>query len=458
MEAFTYRSRINTSAKNLFKWHKKPAAFERLTPPWEDVEVLDRTGGIEDGSRVSIRTKIGPVPIIWLIEHRDYREEEQFCDIQIKGPFKHWEHTHTFVPDGANACFMEDNVKFLLPMGALGELFGNELVIRKLETLFEYRHGTLMNDMAMHKKYGVKPMKVLITGSTGLIGSSLIAFLSTGGHSVTCLKRNKSKIGEDDLYWNPEKREIDTSKLEGFDAVVHLSGENVAGRWTDEKKAEIEDSRVKSTRLLCNSLSKLKKKPSVLVCASAIGYYGDRGDEILTEDSQAGRGFLPDVSKKWEAATEVARKAGIRVVNLRLGVVLSPRGGALEKMLLPFRVGLGGKVGSGRQWMSWISIHDVIGAAYHAINVDSIEGPVNAVSPKPVTNVEFTSILGNVLKRPTFFTVPSLLLRALFGEMADETLLSSTRVMPSKLLSTGFEFQFTDLEASLRNLLGKPKV
>lgn len=301
-------------------------------------------------------------------------------------------------------------------------------------------------------------MKVLITGSTGLIGSSLIPFLSTGGHSIACLKRDKSKIGENDLYWDPGKGEIDASKLEGFDAVVHLSGENVAGRWTDEKKAQIEESRVKSTRLLSNTLSKLKKKPAVLVCASAIGFYGDRGDEILTEDSRAGKGFLADVSKKWEAATGAARKAGIRVVNLRLGVVLSPRGGALEKMLLPFRVGLGARVGSGHQWMSWVSIHDVIGAIYHAINDESIEGPVNAVSPKAVTNLEFTTTLGNVLNRPTFFAIPSLLLRALFGEMADETLLSSTRAMPSKLLSTGYEFQFADLEASLRNLLGKPKV
>jgi uncharacterized protein (TIGR01777 family) len=394
----------------------------------------------------------------WLIEHRDYREEKQFCDIQIKGPFKHWEHTHTFVPDGPNACFLEDNVKFLLPMWILGEVFGNELVIRRLETLFEYRHGTLMRDMKMHKKYGVTPMKILITGSTGLIGSSLIPFLTTGGHRVIRLKRDKSKIGENDLYWNPEKGEIDTSKLEGFDAVVHLSGENVARRWTDEKKAEIEESRVKSTRLLSNSLSKLEKKPAVLVCASAIGFYGNRDDEILTEDSQAGKGFLADVGRKWEAATALARKAGIRVVNLRLGVVLSPRGGALEKMLLPFRVGLGGKVGSGHQWMSWISIHDVIGATYHAINDDSIVGPVNAVSPKPATNLEFTNTLGNVLKRPTFFSVPSSLLRVIFGEMADETLLSSARVMPSKLLSSGYEFQFTDLETSLRNLLGKPKV
>lgn len=459
MEVFTYRSRINISATKLFKWHKQPGAFERLAPPWEPVEVLEKTGGIQNGSRVVIKTRIGPIPLIWQIEHTNYKEGKQFCDIQIRGPFRRWEHTHTFIPDGPNSCVMEDNVKFLLPMGMLGELFGNELVIRKLETLFEYRHGTLINDITMHKKYGVKPMKVLITGSTGLVGSSLVPFLSTGGHAITCLKRDKSKIGDNDLYWDPEKGEIDTSKLEGFDAVVHLSGENVAGRWTDKKKAQIENSRVHSTRFLCNTLSKkLKKKPGVLICASAVGFYGNRDEEILTEDSKAGKGFLADVAKKWEAATAVARKAGIRVVNLRLGVVLSPRGGALEKMLFPFRIGIGGKIGSGRQWMSWISIHDVIGAIYHAMNDDSLDGPVNAVSPNPVTNFEFTATLGRVLNRPTFFAMPSFLLRTLFGEMADEMLLSSSRVKPSRLLSAGYQFQFDDLEASLRNLLGRPKV
>lgn len=458
MESFTYRSRINTSVKSLFKWHTRPGAFERLTPPWEFVEVLERTNGIEDGSRVVIRTKIGPVPMIWLIEHRDYKEERQFCDIQIKGPFRKWEHTHTFVPDGPNACFVEDNVKFLLPLGTLGEVFGNEFVIRNLETLFEYRHGTLLKDIRMHKKYGVKPMKILISGATGLIGSSLIPFVTTGGHTVISLKRDKTKIGDNDVYWNPAKGEIAAAKLEGFDAAVHLSGENVAGRWTDEKKSEIEESRIKSTGFLCNALSKLQKKPNVLVCASAIGFYGDRGDEVLTEESKAGKGFLAEVAKKWEAATGKARKAGIRVVNLRLGVVLSPRGGALGKMLLPFRLGLGGKLGNGGQYMSWISIDDVIGAIYHAINDDSLEGAVNAVSPAPVTNLEFKDTLGKVLNRPTFLTIPSLFLRTLLGEMADETLLSSTRVIPSKLLSSGYEFQYTDLEASLRNLLGKPKV
>ncbi|MDA2919440.1 TIGR01777 family oxidoreductase [Desulfobacterota bacterium AH_259_B03_O07] len=298
-------------------------------------------------------------------------------------------------------------------------------------------------------------MKILISGSTGFIGSALIPFLTTGGHSVSRLLRTKSGLSENDVFWDPAKGEIETSKLEGYGEVVHLSGENVAGRWTSVKKREIENSRVNSTNFICKTIAKLKKKPKVLVCASAIGFYGDRDDEILTEESDFGTGFLAEVAKRWEAATDSASEAGIRVVNLRFGVVLSPKGGALEKMLLPFRLGLGGKMGSGDQYISWISIEDAIVAIYHSMNNESIEGPLNVVSPDPVTNLDFTKILGKVLNRPTIFSIPSFLLKSIFGEMADETLLSSTRVEPSKLLSTGYEFQYPDLENALRHLLGK---
>jgi len=298
-------------------------------------------------------------------------------------------------------------------------------------------------------------MKILISGSSGLIGSSLIPLLTTGGHSVTRLVRSKRGISENDVYWDPVDEEVETSKIEGHDVVIHLSGENVAGRWTSDKKREIEDSRINTTKFICQTMAKLKKKPKLLVCASAVGFYGDRDDEILTEESKAGTGFLGEVAKEWEAATDTASKAGIRVVNLRFGVVLSPKGGALGKMLLPFQLGLGGKMGSGDQYISWISIDDAIGAIYHTISTDSLHGPVNIVSPNPVTNFEFTKILGKVLNRPTIFSIPSFLLKSIFGEMADETLLSSTRVEPSKLLSTGYEFQYPDLENALRHLLGK---
>jgi uncharacterized protein len=455
MEIIKYRSNIKAPAKYVFNWHTLPGAFERLTPPWERLEVLDRKGGITNGARVVIKNNFGPISFLWVVEHRDYIEGKQFRDVQISGPFTLWEHTHKVIPDGTRACFMEDEIKFILPLGFVAHTIGKEFEKNKLNTLFKYRHATLKNDIIVQRKYGIKPMKIIITGSSGLVGSSLIPFLSTGGHHITRFTRSKTDAAQGIAYWDPAKKKIDASKLEGFDAVVHLSGENVAGRWTSEKKAEIENSRVNTTEFLCKNLAKLDKKPKVLVCASAIGFYGDRGDEILTEQSVAGSGFLAEVAKKWESATDIASKSGIRVVNIRFGVVLSPKGGALEKMLLPFQMGLGGKIGSGEQYISWISIDDAIGVIYYAITGDSIQGPLNAVSPNSVTNLEFTKTLGRVLNRPTIFPVPSFVLKFLFGEMAEETLLASARVEPSKLLSSGYEFLYPDLEVALRHLLGK---
>jgi uncharacterized protein (TIGR01777 family) len=243
--------------------------------------------------------------------------------------------------------------------------------------------------------------------------------------------------------------------LEDFDAVVHLAGESIVGRWTPEKKARILESRAKGTRLLCESLADLRSRPIVLVSASAIGYYGDRGDQVMDEESSAGSLFLSKVAKAWEAATDAARRNGIRVVNLRIGFVLGKAGGGLATMLLPFKLGVGGRVGSGRQYMSWIAIDDVVGAISHAILSDSLRGPVNAVAPNPVTNREFTKTLGRVLWRPTIFPLPAFAARLVMGEMADDLLLASTRVKPSRLLSSGYEFRFPQLEGALRHVLGK---
>src|SRR5208337_437385 len=243
--------------------------------------------------------------------------------------------------------------------------------------------------------------------------------------------------------------------LEDFDAVVHLAGESIVGRWTAEKKARILESRVKGTRLLCESLAHLRDRPLVLVSASAIGYYGDRGNQVLDEESSAGSLFLSEVARAWELATEPARRNGIRVVNLRIGFVLSKAGGGLATMLLPFKLGIGGRVGSGRQYLSWIAIDDVVGAISHSILSDAMHGPVNAVAPNPVTNREFTKTLGSVLWRPTIFPLPVFAAHRMFGEMADNLLLASTRVEPGRLLATGYEFQFPQLEGALRHVLGK---
>lgn len=297
-------------------------------------------------------------------------------------------------------------------------------------------------------------MKVLVSGSSGLIGSALVLFLRSGGHDVRRLVRKRGRLAADETAWDPAAGKIDKPALEGFDAVVHLAGENVAGgRWTAKRKAEIQSSRVQSTQLLTEALAGLKRPPRVLCAASAIGFYGHRGSQLLEEDAASGSGFLAELCREWEASTEPARRADIRVANLRIGVVLSAKGGALAAVLPIFRFGLGGVIGDGKQYVSWIAIDDVIGAIHHVLRKDGLHGPVNVVAPTPVTNHEYTKTLGSVLSRPTFLPVPAVAARLLFGEMADELLLSSTRVNPQQLLGSGYEFELPVLDDALRHLL-----
>jgi uncharacterized protein (TIGR01777 family) len=300
-------------------------------------------------------------------------------------------------------------------------------------------------------------MKVLVTGSTGFIGSALVPHLVSAGHEVSRLVRTPPKPGGAEVRWDPASGIVETGGLDGVDAVVHLAGESIAtGRWTAEKKARIRESRVRGTAVLAESLARLAQPPRTLVCASAIGYYGDRGDQVLTEESPPGSGFLADVCREWEAAADPARTAGIRVVNLRIGVVLSRRGGALAQMLRPFLMGVGGKLGSGRQYMSWIALDDLLRAAAHVLATEALSGPVNAVAPNPVTNVEFTRALGHILGRPTLFSIPAFAVRCVFGEMGDEVLLASARVEPRRLIASGYRFRYAELEDALRHVLGRP--
>lgn len=301
-------------------------------------------------------------------------------------------------------------------------------------------------------------MKVIVTGSTGLVGSALVRELLAEGHSVTRLVRRASDgaraDGTTSVLWNPEAGTIDSAALEGHDAAVHLAGDPIAeGRWTDEKKRRIRESRSKGTRLIAETLARLERKPEVLVSASAVGFYGDRGDETLREESASGADFLSEVCREWELSTLPASEAGIRVVHLRIGVVLSHEGGALRKMLTPFKLGVGGRLGSGEQYMSWIDLEDVVRVIKFAVENRGLRGPVNAVAPNPVTNAEFTKTLGRVLGRPTIFSVPAFAARLAFGEMADATVLVSQRAEPARLKEAGYEFAYPNLESSLRHVL-----
>jgi uncharacterized protein len=293
--------------------------------------------------------------------------------------------------------------------------------------------------------------RVLVTGASGPIGNALLPSLEKAGARVTRLVTGKAS-GQGQVHWDPDQP-LSAEVVSGFDAVIHLAGESIVGRWTESKRRRIRDSRVHGTKNLSEALARAAEKPKVLVAGSATGYYGDRGDEILRESSASGSGFLPEVCREWEAASHVALNAGIRVVHSRTGIVLSPSGGALGQMLTPFRLGVGGRLGSGRQWMSWIHVQDMVNVILFFLKNESVQGPVNMVAPNPVTNAEFTRILGKVLSRPTILPVPTFALHMAFGEMADELLLSSARVAPSKLLETGFSFRYADLNSALESLL-----
>lgn len=296
-------------------------------------------------------------------------------------------------------------------------------------------------------------MKLLIGGSHGLVGTALIRSLETDGHEIFRLVRHAPK-SQTEVEWSPDRYSIALARIEGFDAVINLAGESIAdGRWTDDKKRRIRESRVKGTKLLGDALANLTVPPKTFISASAIGYYGNRGDEILSETSSPGADFLAHVCTEWEEATALAKEKGIRVVNTRFGIILDAKGGALAKMLAPFRMGVGGKIGSGKQWMSWIALADVVGGIKFALAHDSIRGPVNFVAPNPVTNAEFTKALGHALSRPTLFPIPAFGVKLLFGEMGEALLLGGQRVEPKQLMSEGYQFEYSQLESALAKIL-----
>lgn len=452
--SFVFETLLDAAALDVFNWHARPGAFERLVPPWQRVRVLERSGGIRDGDRVELLVGAGLLRTRWQLEHREYEVGRQFCDVQVRGPFAHWVHRHEFVPVEAGRCLLRDEIHYGLPGGAVGAALGERRIRRTLQRVFRYRHRTTADDLRLHAAHRTRPrLTVALSGARGLIGTALDALLTTGGHRTLRLVRRPA-AGPAEVQWDPTRGVLEPARLAGVDAVIHLAGESIAGRWTARRMEAIRRSRVDATQALCASLRALPERPRVFLCASAVGLYGDRGAEVLDEDSTPGQGFLADVCQAWEAAARALQPAGVRCVHLRFGVVLTPAGGMLRQLLPAFRLGVGGPVGGGAQYISWVSLDDAIGAAYHALLDDRVCGPVNVVAPRPVTSREFARTLGRVLRRPAVFRVPGCALRLALGRLADEAVLASARVAPAVLTRTDYSFRHPELDAALRHLLG----
>ena len=460
MPVFSRHASTAVSAEELYEWHVRPGALERLLPPWMDVEVL-RHDGIADGARTQLRVAAGPAHMRWLAEYRDVTPGAGFTDVALESPFAEWTHVHRFLPAGDGHSVLEDAITYRLPaLPTAG--FAGEAVERALARLFGYRHRVTVADVERHAEWGEERLTVAITGSNGVIGKALVSFLLAGGHRVVRLVRDRraaartpKRAGERLVYWNVEEGEIDEDRLARSepDAVIHLAGESLFAPWTTRRRKSMWESRVKGTHMLARAIARMPRPPRVMLSGSAVHYYGDTGANRAGEDQPAGEGFLADLTQAWEGAADEARTAGIRVVHPRVGVVVTPTGGALSALLPVARVGLSGWSGDGRSYLSWVSLDDVLYAFLHLLRSD-VSGPVNITAPNPVHQRTVVETVGAVLKRPTPLRVPDRLVRTVGGRMARETL-ASLRVVPERLLSEGFTFQYPNLEDALRHVLGR---
>lgn len=444
-----YSSVVEAPRDEVFDWHTRPGAIHRLLPPWQPLNVVSEAGSLADGRAILAL----PGGLRWISDHQPeaYDPPHRFVDALGRdglmslppGLIRSWRHEHRFEPADRSRTRVIDRVDTPVPE-------------RFLRQTFRYRHRQLAEDLASHRmshEQGVRPGTVAVTGSSGLIGSALTAFLSTGGYRVIRLVRRDAR-GLHERCWNPDDPAADL--LEGVDAVVHLAGESIAGRFTESHKAEVRDSRIEPTRRLAELAAGTSNGPATFVSASGIGLYGfDRGDAPLDEHASRGSGFLADVVADWEAATRPAEDGGLRVVRVRTGIVQTPRGGTLQVMRPLFAVGLGGRLGSGRQWLSWIDIDDLVDVYHRALTDPALSGPVNAVAPQPVQNAEYTRTLAQILHRPALLPVPSFGPRILLGDQgARELATASQYVVPRALLDAGHRFRRPSLEASLRHQLG----
>lgn len=447
---FHFETKLPVSIQEAFAWHQKPGAFERLIPPFMDMRVLTPNAVLKQGEHFHFLIQIfGGFPLESVHEITEFQFNDHFVDEQIKGPFGYWKHLHKFRAVGSDQTMLEDVIQYRLPLDhVFGQLL-NSKVAKKLTQVFKYRAQVLKSDLQFIQKYPQKKMHVVMSGASGMIGSALTPLLKTMGHHVTPLQRHL-KSDQEGVFWDIENQKLDPESLEHTDAVIHLAGENIAGLWSEEKKDKIYKSRILSTKLLVDTINKCQNPPKVFISASGVNFY--KMGPPCDEQGQEGSGFLHQVIKEWEE--EALKLKDTRVVHMRTGVVLSPKGGMLRKMLAAYRMGLGCTFGKGQNYLSWISIQDIIYLYVHALMTSDIVGPINATSPYPLSQKRFATVLAKILKRPRFLAVPGAIVETLGGAMAQETLLADLKVYPEKVKSSDFEFSQPKLEKALRGMLG----
>lgn len=452
-----FRCDLPVSAEDAYAWHARPDAFARLQPPFMNTTIV-RPPVVAEGATAEFKIHFGPLSHSWVARHENVDPPNQFVDVQVSGPFASWRHEHIFKETSPETCTLIDRIAYELPLGGLGAL-GAGFARGELERMFTHRHKVLLHDLTVHKRWSQKPQSVWMTGQSGLVGNALSALLRTGGHTVTPVKRG----AHDDVSGSEPLLDVKSAwandkSLDGHDAVVHLAGESIFGdRWSEAKKKRIMESRVRGTRAVVESILRAKVKPKVLVCASAVGRYNNNGADISDEDSPVGNGFLAEVVDAWEKELLPLQACSVRVVVPRIGVVLTALGGALEKQLPLFQSGLGGPVGSGKQWMAVIGLEDLCDVFLRAICDEDLSGPINAVLPESVRQVEFAKVLGRVLGRPAIIPTPGFAVKAALGsEQATELLLSGNAVRPGVLARLGHAYRAPTVEGTLRDTLGKP--
>ncbi|MCH1540372.1 MAG: TIGR01777 family oxidoreductase [Candidatus Poseidonia sp.] len=464
MPRYQHTATFDAPVEEVWAWYDSPGAFRRVMPEWEGITPL-QAGALVNEARTKFKVSLGPMKRLWVARHYNVIHGEVFHDVMEKGPFGAWDHEHRFVPTGENTSEIHDIIDWKLPLHPLTFWTAPFTVKGRMKQMFAYRSTRVQSDLARIREFSHLPRhRILISGSTGLIGMQLCAFLSAAGHDVTRLVRPSTTlpsdaVKENTVVWNDQTGEVISGSLDGFDTVIHLAGAGIGDRrWNAKRKELISKSRSIPTRNLAEHLARCENPPATFISGSATGFYGNRFNETLDESSEAGKNYLATICQEWESAAQPAADAGIRTVWIRTGLVVTPMGGALKKLLLPSQLGGGGPVAGGRQYYSWISLDDQIYAIHHLMMTQSCSGPFNLTAPTPVTQKIFAKTLGRVLRRPAFMPLPGFVLKIMFGEMGKALVIDGQRVLPKRLEEIGYRFEHQDLESCLRQCLGKQRL